>query len=98
MSVVTMYNKWDKKFIDSHAFRPERFEKEVPKLGKFDYIPFYEGKRKCVGYHMGLFNMKIIMGYLIDKLELNVDKDYQINMKTRAVYYYSNLTIEVKLR
>ena len=98
MNVITMYTKWDKKWVDSHAFRPERFENEVPNLGKFDYIPFYAGKRKCIGYHMALFNMKIMMGYLTNKLELNVGKDYQIKMANKGVYYCSNPTIEVKLR
>ena len=97
-NVITMFSKWDKKWIDSRTFRPERFENEVQKLGRLDYIPFYAGKRKCIGYHMGLFNIKIMMGYLIDKLELNVDKDYQIKMAYKAVYCCSNPTIEVKLR
>ena len=96
--VVTAGNKYDKKFIDSHAFRPERFENEVPKFKRYDYIPFFEGKGKCPGYQMATFMMQIMMGYLNNKLELSVEKNYQIIMDSKSSYHCSNPKMDVKLR
>lgn len=41
--------------------------------------------------------MKLIMGYLIDKLDLRVDKDYQICMEIKGVYQCANPKMEIKL-
>ena len=90
-------NKYNKKFIDAKEFRPERFESEVPKLGKFDYIPFYDGKRKCLGYQLGLVNMKILIGYMINKFELNAE-NYQVRMGGYGPYFCANPILDIKLR
>ena len=41
--------KFHPHFINPTEFRPERFDEEVSKLQYGTYIPFYEGKRKCIG-------------------------------------------------
>lgn len=69
------FNRWNSQYIDAEKFRPDRFESEISELGKFAYIPFGEGKRKCLGYALGLMNMKILIGYLINKFELHVPED-----------------------
>ena len=97
MVTLTGINRWNNKYIDAKEFRPERFESEVPKLGKFDYIPFYDGKRKCLGYQLGLVNMQILIGYVINKFELNAE-DYQIRMLGLGPYFCANPILGVKLR
>ena len=95
---TTGLNRWNTQFKDAETFRPDRFEQEMPKLGKFDYIPFGEGKRKCLAYGLGLTNMKILMGQQINVAELKVDEKYQIIMENYGIYQVQNPMIQLKLR
>jgi len=92
------WKRYNDNFINAKEFRPERFEEEVPSLERFNYVPFYEGKRKCLGYILAQMNMNLLIGYFLDKFEVKVDKDYKINMAIDAVYNCSNPIIGVKLR
>lgn len=98
VTVLTSLNKWDNKYIKAKEFRPERFESEVPKLKKLDYIPFFEGKRKCIGYNLANFQIKFMIGYMMNKYELKVDKDYVIRMGGGGTFQTLNPTIEIKLK
>ena len=89
--------KYKSAYIDSRKFRPERFETEVPALQRYEHIPFYEGKRKCIGYNLALMNMRLLIGYTINKFELKVDDDLEIIMDI-FLYKVKNPFIKIKLR
>ena len=97
LNVATGINKWNDRFIDAKKFRPERYETEVPKLKYYEYIPFYEGRRKCLGYNFALMNMRLMIGYTINTFELKVDDGFEIIMD-KAVYQCSNPLVKIKLR
>ena len=96
--VPTGITKWKDKYIDAKKFRPERFETEVPKLQKFEFLPFFEGKRKCVGYNLAEMNIKFLMGYLMNNLEMEVPEKHQIIMGVDGLYKCLNPMINIKLK
>ena len=96
--VPVAWKRHSKSYINAKEFRPERFEEEVPSLERYNYVPFYEGKRKCIGYVLAQMNMNLLLGYVIDKLDFKVEKDYKISMGYDAVYNVTNPIINVKLR
>jgi cytochrome P450 len=53
---------------DRLAFRPERF---IGNPGTFaGWIPFGGGRRRCVGSHMALLEMKVVIKAVLDRVEL----------------------------
>lgn len=52
---------------DPDAFRPERFLADPPRDG---WIPFGGGKRHCVGSHLALLEMKVVIAEVVRRLRL----------------------------
>ena len=50
-------------------FRPERFLENPPREG---WIPFGGGKRHCVGSHLALLEMKVVIAGVVRRLRLEV--------------------------
>jgi cytochrome P450 len=50
-----------------HEFRPERFLDDPPREG---WIPFGGGKRHCVGSHLALLEMKVVIAEVVRRLRL----------------------------
>ena len=77
-------------YENATEFRPERFDTEVPKLERHEFTPFYEGKRKCIGYNMAIMNMKLMIGFVIDRYETKIADDFEMVMEIDAVYNVKN--------
>ena len=84
-------------FIDSRKFRPERHETEVPSLKTYEFVPFMEGKRKCLGYRFAFMMMRLMIGYTMSKFEMQIDDDFDIVMEL-WLYKVKDATINLKLR
>jgi hypothetical protein len=87
-------------FVDATKFRPERFEEEVPRLEKeqrASHIPFYEGKRKCMGYVLGEMSIKLSVGNMLKTFDLENRQDEDIRMDLNAVYAAVEPKIAIKL-
>jgi cytochrome P450 len=53
---------------DRLAFRPERF---IGNPGTFaGWIPFGGGRRRCVGSHMALLEMRVVIKAVLERVEL----------------------------
>jgi cytochrome P450 len=50
------------------AFRPERFLEDPP--GTYEWIPFGGGIRRCLGASFAMFEMKVVLGTVLDQVEL----------------------------
>jgi len=92
------WKRHNNNYINATEFRPERFEEEVPSLQKHIYVPFYDGRRKCIGYVLAQMNMNLLIGYMAEKCDIKVEKDYKIEMGYDAVYNVKNPIINLKLR
>jgi cytochrome P450 len=49
-------------------FRPERFLDDPP--GTYEWIPFGGGVRRCLGASFALFEMKVVLGTVLDRVRL----------------------------
>lgn len=90
------HSKWSNLYKDPREFKPERFDKEVPKLERYTYIPFYDGRRKCLGYTLGETNMKMLIGGMIKNFEFEIKNDYEIIMEAHGPYQVINPFIQIK--
>jgi hypothetical protein len=96
----TGWNRDKPHFIDALKFRPERFEEEVPKLEKEQraaHTPYYEGKRKCLGFPVGELSVKLIVGYMLKMFEFENRHDEEIRMMINVAYEVVDPKIAIKL-
>lgn len=62
-----------KYFEDPEAFRPERWTREFERaLPRGAYVPFAAGPRVCLGKQFAMMEMRIILGTLLQNVEINV--------------------------
>lgn len=54
------------------AFDPDRFSPEqAAKRHRYAYLPFGGGQRKCIGFHLALLQMQIIVAIVTQRCELH---------------------------
>jgi cytochrome P450 len=62
-----------KYFDDPMEFRPERWTREFERqLPKGAYVPFAAGPRVCLGKQFATMEMKVVLGTLIQNVDINV--------------------------
>jgi len=49
------------------AFRPERFSQ--PLQDRFQFVPFIEGPRNCIGQHLALLESQVVLAQLLSEYE-----------------------------
>ena len=65
-------------WIRPHEYIPERFDPDDPlyltpggiKRNPFSYMPFGEGRRRCLGMNLGYINMHIFLTYFINLFDV----------------------------
>ena len=63
----------EKYFDEPLEYRPERWTREFERqLPKGAYIPFAAGPRVCLGKQFAMMEMKIILGTLIQNVDINI--------------------------
>jgi cytochrome P450 len=55
-------------YPDPERFDPERFVDK--RVSPYEYLPFGGGGRRCLGMYFALYEMRLILAYLLDELEL----------------------------
>jgi cytochrome P450 len=55
-------------YPDPERFDPERFIDK--RVSPYEYLPFGGGGRRCLGMYFALYEMRLILAYLLDELEL----------------------------
>jgi cytochrome P450 len=96
-----VWNRDKPYFIDATKFRPERFEEEVPRLEKeqrASHTPFYEGRRKCMGYNLAQMMIKLMVGNMLNMFEIENRQDGEIRMEIDGVYSAADPKIAIKLK
>jgi cytochrome P450 family 135 len=72
-------------YPEPHSFRPERFL-ERP-AGTYEWIPFGGGTRRCLGAIFALFEMKIVLGEVLRRLDLETTTDRAERIARRAITF-----------
>ncbi|KAL2319820.1 hypothetical protein Fmac_028789 [Flemingia macrophylla] len=64
---------------DAHKFNPERFANGVLGACKFPqaYIPFGTGPRVCVGQHLAMTELKVILSLILSKFRFSLSPSYR---------------------
>merc|ERR1719264_10638 len=97
--VPTLWTRYKKSYEDAFDFKPERFfEENLSKPVKDAFIPFYSGKRMCIGYTIAELNLHMIIGNLTQRFDFHLPEDYEIQMFPKGLYQCMNPFIDIKLR
>jgi cytochrome P450 family 135 len=75
-------------YPEPEAFRPERFLDNPP--GTYQWIPFGGGVRRCLGASFALFEMKIVLQTILDRVSLVPQHDSDERVTRRAITFAPN--------
>jgi cytochrome P450 len=75
-------------YPEPEAFRPERFLDNPP--GTYQWIPFGGGVRRCLGASFALFEMKIVLQTILDRVSLVPRHDADERVTRRAITFAPN--------
>jgi cytochrome P450 family 135 len=70
-------------YPEPHAFRPERFL-ERP-AGTYTWIPFGGGVRRCLGASFALFEMKQVLGAIVERLDIEASQPDAERVRRRQI-------------
>jgi cytochrome P450 family 135 len=72
-------------YPDPLAFRPERFLERS--YGTYEWIPFGGGVRRCLGASFALFEMRIVLATLLERVELQPSRGAGEAVARRAITF-----------
>jgi len=72
-------------YPDPLAFRPERFLERS--YGTYEWIPFGGGVRRCLGASFALFEMRIVLSTLLERVELQPARGAGETVARRAITF-----------
>jgi cytochrome P450 len=72
-------------YPEPEAFRPERFLDNPP--GTYQWIPFGGGVRRCLGASFALFEMRIVLQTVLDRVSLVSRSDADERVTRRAITF-----------
>ncbi|XP_062617356.1 leukotriene-B4 omega-hydroxylase 3-like [Saccostrea cucullata] len=89
---IQIYNLHHNKAVweDPYEFRPNRFSPDNEKNDSFAFVPFSAGPRNCIGQHFAMNEMKIILVHILQRYELSLDPDHEVNIKIGVVLRTKN--------
>ena len=70
----------------------------MDKLNKNCYIPFGGGRRGCIGRYVGALLIKLFIGNLLDKYQIETVEGQPLEMKWEFAYIPVNSDMRIKLR
>jgi cytochrome P450 len=70
-------------YPEPYRFRPERFLEQP--AGTYTWIPFGGGVRRCLGASFALFEMRVVLRELVQRLELHVADPRPERVTRRAI-------------
>lgn len=70
-------------FPNPRQFQPERFLER--KYSPYEYFPFGGGSRACIGGAFSLFEMKLVLGTVISRLQLSLAEQPQVQPVRRGI-------------
>jgi cytochrome P450 len=75
-------------YPEPEAFRPERFLDNPP--GTYQWIPFGGGVRRCLGASFALFEMKVVLQTVLDRVSLVPQHGAAERVTRRAITFAPN--------
>jgi cytochrome P450 len=72
-------------YPDPLAFRPQRFLERS--YGTYEWIPFGGGVRRCLGASFALFEMRVVLSTLLERVELQAARGSGESVARRAITF-----------
>lgn len=82
MPCIYLLHQREDLYPNPQQFKPERFLER--KYSPFEYLPFGGGNRLCLGIHLALFEMKIVLAYILLTWELKSAQKREIKPVRRG--------------
>lgn len=70
-------------YPNPHEFRPERFLER--QYSAFEFMPFGAGARRCIGYALAMYELKIVLGNLLTHYDLALTSDRPVQPERRGI-------------
>jgi len=90
VNIGTIINNSNPKYFDNpEKFEPERFldwNKGEQKFDPFVFTPFSAGARNCIGQHLAMVEMKVIMCEFLRLFNFKLVDGYQLKMTIKLSY------------
>jgi cytochrome P450 len=86
---------------DPERFDPERFmgDDKVEGNRNFTYFPFGAGKHMCIGIHLAMFEMQIVLAMFARRAKLVVVRPENVKMKSKITLQVAGgLPVKIELR
>lgn len=81
------YNHFNPKYFkDPDTFNPMRWLDKETKIDPYAYIPFSAGPKSCIGQHLAMNEVKVILAELITMYDFHIQDGYQLRMLVKFVY------------
>ena len=88
-----------KYFEDPLEYRPERWTREFERqLPKGAYVPFAAGPRVCLGKQFAMMEMRIILGTLIQNVDINLLEGFEPDFLAQIAFNPGERGMQMKVR
>ena len=92
-----MFN--DAVFPDANTFKIDRFAKENEKAQpKYQYIPFFVGKRNCLGKHLAELMVKLITCHFCRTYDYQTPAGVEYYIENVMITHMANPLVDVRLK
>jgi cytochrome P450 family 110 len=81
-SIYLLHHR-DDLYPQPHLFRPERFLER--QFSPYEFMPFGGGVRRCIGSALAQYEMKIIIGTILDQIELTLVSQHSPQPRRRGL-------------
>jgi cytochrome P450 len=87
VGVAAIYTSFHAKYFDDpFVYRPERWIEKPNISDAFAYTPFWGGPRNCIGQHLAMIELKIILCEFVRMFDFEQIKDYVLKMNSMKGY------------
>jgi cytochrome P450 len=80
---IYLLHRRDDLYPHPHEFRPDRFLDRS--YSAFEFMPFGAGARRCIGYALAMYELKIVLGTLLTQYDLALVSDRPVQPERRGI-------------
>ncbi|KAG9443322.1 hypothetical protein H6P81_014662 [Aristolochia fimbriata] len=85
---------------DAHEFKPERFANGIMSACKYPhtFLPFGSGARICLGEHLAMAQLRVVLSLILSKFSLTVSPNYQHSPMSRYWIMIPKYGMEIRMK